>query len=46
LLILIWINWSCVIVLIGYDLNVSISIAQEKRKNKDTEIIIKSTVRE
>lgn len=46
LLILIWINWSCIVVLIGFDLNVSISIAQHKRKNKNGELKIISSVRE
>lgn len=46
LLILIWINWSCIVVLIGFDLNVSISIAQQKRKNKNDELKIISSVRE
>ncbi len=46
LLILIWINWSCVVVLIGFDLNVSISIAQHKRKNKTDGLKIISSVRE
>jgi membrane protein len=46
LLILIWINWSCIVVLIGFDLNVSISIAQHKRKNKTDDLKIISSVRE
>jgi membrane protein len=46
LLILIWINWSCVTVLIGFDLNVSIAIAQHKRINQNDELKIISTVKE
>ncbi|HPE39928.1 MAG TPA: YihY/virulence factor BrkB family protein [Bacteroidales bacterium] len=46
LLILIWINWSCVVVLIGFDLNVSISIAQHRRKNASGELKIISTVKD
>lgn len=46
LLILIWINWSCITVLIGFDLNVSIAIAQQKRKHDTDELIIVSTVKE
>ena len=46
LLILIWINWSCVTVLIGFDLNVSIAIAQQKRINQNDELKIISTVKE
>lgn len=46
LLILIWINWSCITVLIGFDLNVSIAIAQHKRINQNDELKIVSTVKE
>ncbi len=44
LLILIWINWSCVVVLIGFDLNVSISLAQQKRKNQNDGLKIISSL--
>jgi len=42
LLIMLWLYWSCMAILIGFDLNVSISIAQAKRKNEHEKLIIKS----
>ncbi|MCL2245562.1 MAG: YihY/virulence factor BrkB family protein [Lentimicrobiaceae bacterium] len=46
LLIMLWLYWSCMAILIGFDLNVSISIAQAKRKNEHDKLIIKSSARE
>ncbi|MDR2868300.1 MAG: YihY/virulence factor BrkB family protein [Bacteroidales bacterium] len=45
LAILLWLNWSCIIVLIGFDLNVSISVALQKKKSKDDILIIESGVK-
>jgi len=45
LLIMLWLYWSCMAILIGFDLNVSISIAQAKRKNEHDKLKIKSSVR-
>ena len=42
LLIMLWLYWSCMAILIGFDLNVSISIAQAKRKNEHEKLKIKS----
>ncbi|MCL2290426.1 MAG: YihY/virulence factor BrkB family protein [Bacteroidetes bacterium] len=46
LLIMLWLYWSCMAILIGFDLNVSISIAQAQRKNMHDKLKIKSAVRE
>jgi len=46
LLIMLWLYWSCMAILIGFDLNVSISIAQAQRKNEHDKLKIKSSVRE
>jgi membrane protein len=46
LLIMMWIYWSCMAILIGFDLNVSISIAQAKRKNEHDKLRIKSSAKE
>jgi membrane protein len=46
LLIMMWIYWSCMAILIGFDLNVSISIAQKKRKNEYDKLKIKSSAKE
>jgi membrane protein len=46
LLIMLWLYWSCMAILIGFDLNVSISIAQSKRKNVHEKLKIKSGTRE
>jgi membrane protein len=46
LLIMLWLYWSCMAILIGFDLNVSISIAQSKRKNAHEKLKIISAVRE
>ena len=46
LLIMLWIYWSCMAILIGFDLNVSISIAQSQRKNEKDKLKIKSFVKE
>jgi membrane protein len=46
LLIMLWLYWSCMAILIGFDLNVSISIAQAKRKNEHDKLIIRRSVRE
>jgi membrane protein len=46
LLIMMWIYWSCMAILIGFDLNVSISIAHAKRKNEHEKLKIKSSVKE
>ena len=46
LLIMLWLYWSCMAILIGFDLNVSISIAQAKQKNEHEKLKIKSSVRE
>lgn len=43
-IILLCIYWSSAIVLIGFDLNVSICIAQQNRKSEDEKIVIKSTI--
>jgi membrane protein len=43
LLIILWIYWSCMAILIGFDLNVSISIAQAKQKNETDILKIKTT---
>jgi membrane protein len=44
LAILLWLYWSCIIILIGFDLNVSICIALQKRKKEDEELVIESSV--
>jgi membrane protein len=41
LLIMLWLYWSCMAILIGFDLNVSISIAQAKRKDERQKLKIK-----
>jgi membrane protein len=46
LLIMLWLYWSCMAILIGFDLNVSISIAQTQRKNEHDKLKIKSSIRE
>jgi membrane protein len=46
LLIMLWLYWSCMAILIGFDLNVSISIAQAQRKNEHDKLKIKSTARD
>jgi len=46
LLIMLWLYWSCMAILIGFDLNVSISIAKIQRKNEHDKLKIKSSVRE
>jgi membrane protein len=46
LLIMLWLYWSCMAILIGFDLNVSISIAQAQRKSEHEKIKIKSSARE
>ena len=46
LLIMLWLYWSCMAILIGFDLNVSISIAQAQRKNEHDKLKIKSSARE
>jgi len=46
LLIMLWLYWSCMAILIGFDLNVSISIAQSQRKNENEKLKIKSSARE
>ena len=46
LLIMLWLYWSCMAILIGFDLNVSISIAQAQRKNEHDKLKIKSSIRE
>jgi membrane protein len=46
LLIMLWLYWSCMAILIGFDLNVSISIAQTQRKNESDKLKIKSSIRE
>jgi len=46
LLIMLWLYWSCMAILIGFDLNVSISIAQTQRKNEHEKLKIKSSIRE
>jgi len=46
LLIMMWIYWSCMAILIGFDLNVSISIAHNKRKNEHDKLKIKSAAKE
>jgi len=46
LLIMLWLYWSCMAILIGFDLNVSISIAKEKRINEHDKLKIKSSIRE
>ena len=43
LLIMLWIYWSCMAILIGFDLNVSISIAQAQQKNENETLKIKSS---
>ena len=44
LAILLWLYWSCIIILIGFDLNVSICIALQKRRKEDEELVIESSV--
>jgi membrane protein len=44
LLIMLWLYWSCMAILIGFDLNVSISIAQTQRRNEHDKLQIKSSV--
>jgi len=46
LLIMLWLYWSCMAILIGFDLNVSISIAQAKQKSKHDKLKIKSSAKE
>jgi len=46
LLIMMWIYWSCMAILIGFDLNVSISIASAKRKDEHDKLKIKSSARD
>ena len=46
LLIMLWLYWSCMAILIGFDLNVSISIARMQRKNEHEKLKIKSSIRE
>lgn len=46
LLIMIWLNWSCLAILIGFDLNVSICLAQKERKSETEQLKIKSSVKE
>jgi len=43
LLIMLWLYWSCMAILIGFDLNVSISIAQSQQKDKYEKLKIKSS---
>jgi len=45
LLIMLWLYWSCMAILIGFDLNVSISIAKTQRKNEHDKLKIKSNVK-
>jgi membrane protein len=44
LLIMLWLYWSCMAILIGFDLNVSISIAQAQRTNEHEQLKIHSSV--
>jgi len=44
LAILLWLYWSCIIILIGFDLNVSICMALQKRKRGNEELVIESSV--
>jgi len=46
LLIMLWLYWSCMAILIGFDLNVSISVAKDQRRNEHDKLKIKSAVRE
>ncbi len=46
LIILFWIFWSSTIILVGFDLNVSIATAIKKYKNGELNITIKSSVKE
>ena len=46
LLIMLWLYWSCMAILIGFDLNVSISIAQAQQKDEHDALKIKSSARE
>jgi len=46
LLIMLWLYWSCMAILIGFDLNVSISIAQAQRKDEHDRLKIRSSVKE
>jgi len=46
LLIMLWLYWSCMAILIGFDLNVSISIAKTKRKNENDKLKIKSSIKD
>jgi membrane protein len=46
LLIMLWLYWSCMAILIGFDLNVSISIAQAQRKNEHDILKIRSSAKE
>jgi membrane protein len=43
LLIMLWLYWSCMAILIGFDLNVSISIARAQRKNEHDKLRIRSS---
>jgi membrane protein len=43
LLIMLWLYWSCMAILIGFDLNVSISIAQAQQKNEHDKLKIRSS---
>ncbi|MDR2971090.1 MAG: YihY/virulence factor BrkB family protein [Bacteroidales bacterium] len=38
LLIMLWLYWSCMAILIGFDLNVSISVANTQRKKEDDKL--------
>jgi membrane protein len=46
LLIMLWLYWSCMAILIGFDLNVSISIAQTQRKDEHHKLKIRSSAKE
>jgi len=46
LLIMLWLYWSCMAILIGFDLNVSISIAQAQRKDEHDKLKIRSSAKE
>jgi len=43
LLIMFWLYWSCLAILIGFDLNVSISVAKTQRVNEKSPLKIRST---
>jgi membrane protein len=44
LAVLLWFYWSCIIILIGFDLNVSICIALQNRKKENETLVIESSV--